>query len=194
MVDVNIVIPIALLVLAFMSLPLLIQFAVRRKVKGRHLCAIIEKGKPLAIKLLKVHKDDFVKDGEDEWILKPSLMKPVDYPIGWPSILSSFQQTVWCSLIMRGSSDPLDWENPPASALSSKEVPAILDPHWLITLVKGVGELGGQAGRTERILAMVAAGASVIALVMMFYLITRLGAVEQAIEALRAVTRGVVTP
>jgi len=187
-VDVNVIIPIILLVIFFMSFPLLLQFYVRSRVRDRHLCTIIEKGKPLSIKLLKVYKDDFVRDKDDEWMLKTNLMKPVDYPIGWPKILAGFQQGVWCSLVMRGRSDPLDWENPPAGALSSKELPVVLDPHWLINLVKGVGE-EGRVSKGEKILAMVAAGASVVALLAVFYVISKLGAIEQAIAALRAITK-----
>ena len=115
-------------------------------------------------------------------------MKLVRYPIGWPSILGAFQQVVTCSLVMRGRSDPLDWENPPAGALSSKELPVVLDPHWLINLVRGVGE-EGKVGRGEKMLGMISAGASIIALLGVFYLISKLGAIEQAIAALRAVAR-----
>jgi len=182
----NVMMPVVLLILVFMSFPLVLQFAIRGKIKGRHLCCIIEKGRPLSIKLLKIYKDDFIKDGSDEWVLKNDLMKLVDYPIGWPRILSSFQQTVWCSLVMRGRSDPLNWQNPPAGALSSKELPAVLDPQWLINLVKGVGE-EGKVGKGERMLMYIAVGASVVAVVMMFYVISRLGTIEQAITALRAV-------
>lgn len=186
MVDINVILPVFMLLIFAMAFPLLLQFYVKSRTKDRHLCAIIEKGKPLTIKLLKISRDDFVRDKGDEWFLKTNLMKPIDYPIGWPKILSSFQQSVWCSLLMRGRSDPLDWENPPAGALSSKELPVVLDPHWLVNLVKGVGE-GVGPSKGEKILAMIAAGASVIALLAVFYLISRVGAIEQAIEALRMV-------
>lgn len=174
------------LVVMLMALPLLIQFNIRGKTKNSHLCVIVEKGKPLSIKLLKFSGDDFVKDGEDGWMLKTNLMKPVAYPIGFPKMLSGFQQAVWCSLVMRGRSDPLDWENPPAGALSSKELPAILDPHWLVSLVKGVGE-ESKTGKYDKPLVMIAAGASVIALLMVFYVISKLGAIEQAVTSLRAI-------
>src|SRR3972149_3014605 len=174
MVSVNVVLPVILLIISIMALPLLLQFYV--------------KGRPLTIKLLKITSDDFVRDKEDQWLLKTSLMKPVDYPIGWPKVLASFQVTVWCSLLMRGRSDPLDWENPPAGALSSKELPVVLDTQWLINLVKGVGA-DTKPNKGERILTMLTAGASVLALLMVFYVISRLGAIERAIDALRAVAR-----
>jgi len=188
MVDVNIVIPAVLLVIFFMSFPLVLQFFVRSRCRGKHLATIIEKGKPMKIKLLKINRDDFVKDGEDEWMLKTNLMKPIDYPIGWPKMLAGFQQSVWCSLLMRGRTDPLNWEDPPAGALSSKELPALLDPHWLINLVKGVGA-DTKVSKGERILAMISAGAGVLAILGVIYVISRLGEIQHSIELLRAIAR-----
>jgi len=188
MVDINLVLPLVLLVVMLMSFPLLIQFYVRKKTKGRHLCAILEKDKPLNFKLLKIVKDDFVVDGADEWILKTQLMKLVRYPIGWPTMLGSFQQIVTCSLLMRGRSDPLDWENPPTGALSSKEIPVVLDPHWLINLVKGVGE-EGRTSRGDKMLMYMSVGISGVVMVMMFYVISKIGSIEQALAALKAVAR-----
>lgn len=188
MVNVNVILPIFLLLFVFMCFPLFLQLFIRRKTKGRHLCAILEKDKPLDFKLLKIHKDDFVRDKSDEWLLKTDLMKLVRYPIMWPATLSGFQQIVTCSLVMRGRSDPLDWENPPAGALSSKELPVVLDPHWLINLVKGVGE-EGKVSRGERMLLFLAVGAGVISLIMIFFVIFKLGGIEQGLNALRALIR-----
>lgn len=188
MVNVNAVLPIVLLIILFMSFPLVLQWWVNSRVRGRHLGFIVEKGRPMTIKLLKIEKDDFVRDKDDSWMLEPNLMKPVDYPIIWPKILSGFQKGIWCSLLMRGRSDPLDWEDPPTGALSSKEVPVILDPHWLINLVKGIGEEGKPA-KGERMLLYLAVGASVLGLVILFYLISRLGGIEQSINALKALVR-----
>jgi len=163
----------AVLIIIFMSVPLLLQWRVRSQTKGRHLCAILEKDKPLQFKLLKIRKDDFISDKEDEWILNTRLMRLVRYPIGWPQLLYPFQQIVGCSLVMRGRTDPLDWESPSTGALSSKEIPAILDPHWLINLVKGVGE-EQKIPKGQLMLSYIAVGASVIAVIMLFYLITRI--------------------
>ena len=66
MVNVNVILPIVLLIFFFMSFPLLLQMIVRRRTQGHHLCAILEKDKPLTIRLLKKRRDDFVKDGKDE--------------------------------------------------------------------------------------------------------------------------------
>lgn len=172
----NAVIPIVLLIVCFMAFPLLVQWYVRRTSSGKHLCAILSKGQPLQFKMLKVVDDDFVKDGADQWTLKDNLMKPVSYPISWPRILDGFRRDVWCSLVMRGRSDPLDWENPPAGALSSKELPVILDPHWLINLVRGVGEGGGRGlGRLERMMIFLAVGLSGICMILLFVVLFRTG-------------------
>ena len=181
MVNINIILPIFMLIISFMCFPLLIQFAIKKRLRGKHLCAIIEKGRPLTIKLLKITKDDFVKDKDDEWVLKPNLMKPVDYPIGWPSILQGFQQTVWCSLLMRGRADPLDWENPPVGALSSKELPVILDPHWMINFVKGAGEGPTQDKNTRMFLLITVAGV-ILNMLLVFYAIYKMGIIERMIS------------
>lgn len=178
----NVVILLIFSIICIMAFPLALQFMVNSRVRGRHLCFIIEKGRPLKAKLLKLIKDDFVEDGKDHWILDQELMKPVDYPLMWPKILAGFQKGVWASLVMRGRVDPLDWENPPVGVLSSKELPAILDPHWLVNLVQGMRE-EGKAPKGERMLLYLAVGASVICLVLLFYVITKIGGIQQALEA-----------
>jgi hypothetical protein len=180
--SVNGILQLVFIVIIIMSFPLALQWWINSRVRGKHLCFIVEKGRPLSIKLLKIIKDDFVKEGKDHWILDNELMKPVDYPIQFPKVLAGFQKGVWASLVMRGRASPLDWENPPAGALSSKEVPAILDPHWLIALVRGVGEEGKPA-KSERMLLYLAVGASVICLVMLFYVISKLGGIQAALDA-----------
>jgi len=179
---VNGILQLVFVVIIIMSFPLALQWWINSRVRGKHLCFIVEKGRPLSIKLLKIIKDDFVKEGKDHWILDSELMKPVDYPIQFPKVLAGFQKGVWSSLVMRGRVDPLNWENPPAGALSSKELPAILDPHWLIALVRGVGEEGKPA-KGERMLLYLAVGASVICLVMLFYVISKLGGIQAALDA-----------
>lgn len=180
--SVNGILQLVFIVIVIMSFPLALQWWINSRVRGKHLCFIVEKGRPLSIKLLKIIKDDFVKEGKDHWILDNELMKPVDYPIQFPKVLAGFQKGVWASLVMRGRASPLDWENPPAGALSSKEVPAILDPHWLIALVRGVGEEGKPA-KSERMLLYLAVGASVICLVMLFYVISKIGGIQAALDA-----------
>ena len=88
-------------------------------------------------------------------------------------MLYPLQQIVACSLVKRGRTDPLDWEDPSTGKMSSKELSEILDPRWMINLVKGVGEEQKPA-KGQLMLTYIAVGASVISVVMLFYLITRL--------------------
>lgn len=180
--SVNVVILLVFVVFCIMAFPTALTFMINSRTRGKHLCVILEKGRPLKPKLLKIIKDDFVQDGKDHWILDKDLMEPVDYPLMWPKILAGFQKGVWCSLVMRGNVSPLDWNNPPVGVLSSKELPAILDPHWLVNLVQGMRE-EGKAPKGERMLLYLAVGASVICLIMLFYVITKIGGIQQALEA-----------
>ena len=175
--SVNAVILLIFVIMCIMAFPTALTFVINSRVRGKHLCFIVEKGRPLRAKLLKIIRDDFVQDGKDHWILDPELMKPVDYPLMWPKILAGFQKGVWSSLVMRGRVDPLDWENPPVGALSSKELPAILDPHWLVALVRGIGE-EGKTVKGEKMLLYITAGGVVICLLMLFYLIRKIGGLE----------------
>ena len=174
LVNVNSVVPIIFLVVIFMSFPLMIQAFVWFRSKGKHLCAILEKGKPLDIRMLQIYKDEFVKDKDDTWILDTTLMKPVDFPIGWPPLLGIFQKRVWCSLVQRGRAEPLDWSNPSISKLSSKELPDILDPHWLKALVKGIEE-GTGGSKRDRIILYLAAGAGTLSLLVSLYIVSKIG-------------------
>ena len=108
MLSVNQILPVIILIILIMAFPLALQFMINAKVRGKHLGFIVEKGKPLTIKLLKIVGDDFVEDGKDTWTLDSKLQKPVDYPTMWPKILAGFQKGVWCSLLMRGRTKPLN--------------------------------------------------------------------------------------
>ena len=171
------------IIICIMAFPLALQFWINSRVRGKHLCFIVEKGRPLTVRLLKVVKDDFVRDGKDLWELNPEKMKPVDYPIQFPKILAGFQKGVWSSLLMRGRADPLDWENPPVGALSSKELSPILDPHWLVNLVQGMKE-EGKSPKGERMLLYITAGGVAILLIMMFFIITKIGGIQAALDGL----------
>ena len=178
-----------LLVVMVMAFPLVVQFYVRFKTKGKMLGAILGKDKPVEFKLLKVIDGEFVKDGPDQWIVETKLIRLVRYPMMWPPIMSMFQQLVPCSLVLRGRSTPLDWEDPTVGSLSSKELPVVLDPHWLISLVKGVGEEGRQ-DKTSRMLTFIAVGASVLGLIVCLYLVMKMGNLQDAVNTLRVVKTG----
>lgn len=157
--------------------PLVLWYAIRRKCKGAMNCGIVERGKPIKFKLLKIKKGEFVEDKEDHWIILDKQVKLMDYPTGimWDMFpMNLFQQTVPTSLYMRGRGDPLDWEDPSSGSISSKELKAILDPHWMKTLVQGVTE-GAAGSKWTKMLLFLAVGLGVICMILLFVLLARGG-------------------
>lgn len=187
MVPLNYVVVGVLFLVFFFAFPLIIQFSIRQVCAGKLLCAILGKEKPLDFKLLKTKtregEGEFVQDGKDKWVIDTTQVKLVKYPIMWPKTLRMFQQIVGCSLYVRGRADPLNWENPATGGLSSKELPAILDPHWLTALVQGVeeGASGGRADRNLRMFTLLAMAGSLLCLVLIFVVMFKLGGIEDAL-------------
>jgi hypothetical protein len=173
----------AILIIILMCFPLVLQAWVRGKVKGRMLAGIIEKGKPLGFKLLKLD-GDMMHDGSDDFLIIDKQVKLVQFPMGWPKILGSFQQTVGCSLYIRGQGEPLDWENPKSKVIDSKELRDILDPYWLRALVKGVIEetQGIKKGGSDRMMIFLSVGCSAICLILLFVVMTKLSALQTAVK------------
>ena len=172
-----------ILLLILMSFPLVLQAWVRGKCKGRILAAIIEKGKPLGFKLLKLD-GDMMHDGGDDFLIRDKQVKLVQYPMGFPKVLGSFQQTISCSLYVRGKGEPLDWEDPQVKTIDSKELRAILDPYWLRALVKGVIEesSGGKKGGSERMMVFLSVGLSAICMILLFVVMTKMSALQAAVK------------
>ena len=176
------------LIVLVLCFPLAFWWTVRRKCAGSMYCGVISKGKPIQFKLLKIREGEFLEDGEDHWIIQDKQVKLTQYPAGWMwemFPMSLFQQTVPTSLYMRGRGDPLDWEEPSSGSISSKELKAILDPNWMKSLVQGVVEGGGGASKRDRMLLFLAVGLGAISLILIFVLLTKLGALEQAIKVVR---------
>jgi hypothetical protein len=178
MVPIGPVIAIVIVVLIVVFFPLIFQFLIIQMCSGRILAVILTKGKDLEFKLLKKIGGEFVEDQGDQWILDPTMQRLVPYPILFGplgKLLKFFQQIVPCSIYMRGRQDPLDWENPAiASLMSSKELAAILDPHWLVALVKGVEQGVAGAGaipKNMKMMLFLAVGASVLAVVLSLVLL-----------------------
>ena len=184
---VNMVIALAILFGFLMIFPLSLQYYIRRVCQGRLLAAILTKDKPLNFKLLKTKtkegEGEFVEDGEDKWKIDTSQVKLVKYPVLFPKALSAFQQIVPCSLYLRGRFEPIDWEDPKA-AVSSKEAKAVLDPHWLAALIKGVEE-GAKPDKALKQLVMMSTAISVIVLLVAFYVLSKVMQLGEAIKLVR---------
>lgn len=190
MIPLNWVVVFVIVFTCIMFFPLILQFTIRQKCSGKLLCAITGKEKPLDFKLLKTEtkegKGEFVRDGKDQWVINPDQVKLVKYPIMWPRILGMFQQIVGCSLYARGRADPLDWKNPVAGALSSKELPAILDPHWLVALVRGVEEgVGGKSDKNIKMYSLLAVAASIMCLLLLFVVMVKVGTIQDGLNSLQ---------
>jgi len=166
-----------------MVFPLAMQGWIRLKTRGRHLAVIIEAGKPLVFRMLRVDGDK-IHDGNDDFLIKDSQTKITDYPIIFPRLLSAFQVPVPASLYKRGTGNPINWEDPSIRTISSKELKAILDPEWMRALVKGVVAESGVAkhSSSERILTFLTLGASAICLVLLFLVMTKISGLEQAVK------------
>jgi hypothetical protein len=189
MVPIGPVIVGVILIVGVLFFPLIIQFIIIQAVSGKILGIILSKGKDLEFKLLKKIGGEFVEDGNDQWILDTKQQRLVPYPMLFgPSkkLFKMFQQVVPCSIYMRGRQDPLDWEDPEVAGLmSSKELAAILDPHWLVALVRGVSEgvSGGQLPKNMKMLLFLAVGASCLCLIMTFVIMYHQGQSDAAMQS-----------
>ena len=175
---VNLIIALAILILFIISLPLIIQFAINSMVRGKLLCAILGKEMPLDFKLLRTKtkegEGEFVDDNKDRFQIDSEQIKLVWYPIMLPKMMHQFQQRVPCSLYLRGRFEPLDWKNPNAGT-SSKEIKAVLDPHWLVNLIEGAKEGAPSSGmpKNMRLILMIVASMVIIGVLAVIYMATK---------------------
>lgn len=185
MVPTGLFVVVVWLILILTAGPLVLQWAIRIKATHAVLAAIIDKGKPVDFKLLKIIDGEWIEDKKDRWLIVTEQCKLARYPTIFPKFLYSFTQIVPCELVMRGKAEPIDWENPDATVLSSKELPAILDPHWMVALVRGIedsGVLGNEKGSKRfALLAFAAAG---MCLVLIFVIMYRLNSLSAQVAAL----------
>lgn len=165
--------------------PLILQAAIRMKASHAVLAAIIERGRPIEFKLLKIIQGERLKDADDEWIVVTDRCRIATYPTFLPKIFAAFTQIVPCQLVLRGRADPLDWESPEAGVMSSKELPAILDPHWMVNLVRGVDE-GTAMGFDKKSKQMIflAVGASCICIIFVLVVLYKLNVTSSQIAEL----------
>ena len=160
--------------------PVVVFFWMRIKVNGKILCWILGEDRSAKSKLCKV-AGDYVLIGGDKYLIDSDTVRLVRYPTGWPVWL---QQTVPVCLYNEGNADPIDWITQQPKGRSAKELAAILDPEWLKAIVRGTKESSSQAiPNGFKTMLMVAAGAAVVGLVVMFYLLSKIAALETVIKA-----------
>lgn len=172
-----------ILVVFVIMMPLLIQTWISLKSRGRMMCIFVGGGKPVDFKLIKPD-GDLLHYGEHDYIIVGKQIKHVWYPLVWPKILGMFQQSIDCSLYKVGAGQPLDWEDPTLKVIDSRELKAILDPHWLRALVRGVVEetQGGKKGGSERMMVFLSVGISAVCLILLFVVMTKISALQTAVK------------
>jgi len=172
----------AVLMLIFVaSGPVIFFFITRARVAGKLLCWILEEDRSARQRLLKV-KGNFIQMEQERYFVNPDSVRFVRYPASWPVWM---QQTVPCSLYKRGEGNPLDWNTlAPIGPASAVELGTVLDPEWIKLVVKGTSEIGKTGGNRERLLLIIAIGASGLTLLLTFYLVSKMGAIESIVRSM----------
>lgn len=187
MVSLGVVIPIVMFLVMFLFFPIVLMAVIWQRTHGRLMAVMIIKGKPLKFKMLKIVEGEFIKDGTDQWPIMEKYVKIVDYPTMFPGILGFVQRKVPAMLVAPGRTEPLDWENPAQGVMSSKELSAILSPHWLRALVLGTVEVSG-GGKTDKnlkvfvLLSMAMAG---ICMILLFIVLYKFGQVQTVLNIIQ---------
>jgi hypothetical protein len=191
LVPLNFVISGVVLLALIMFFPFIMLAVVYQLTNGKMLCGIVSKGKPLKFRMLKLIDGEFVKEGNDKWFIREKQVKLVNYPIMFPKVLGFMTRVVPCELVTPGRAEPLDWQDPTKGVMSSKELDAVLDPHWLRGFVLGVVNEsgGGKSDKQMRMFTMLAVALGAICMVLLFVLMTRLNQTNAAIKALQSLLK-----
>ncbi len=159
--------------------PILLFFVNRMRVAGKILCVILDEDRSVRTRLVKV-EGDYLNVGENRYIVNPDAVRLMRYPAGWPIWL---QQIVPTCLYKVEEAEALDWNTQLPIVNSSSALSAVMEPHWLKLIVKGTKE-GGEGGLASgsKLLIVVGLGVSVLVLVLMFYVISRLISIESLVS------------
>lgn len=189
MVPVNVVITIAVLIVVLMFFPFIFLALIHQMTSGKMLCGIVSKGKPLRFKMKKIVDGEFVQEDKDQWFIREPQVKLVNYPIMFPKFLGFLQRIVPCELVTPGRSEPLDWEDPGRGIMSSTELEAVLDPHWLRALVQGAVEGGGKSDKQQRMFTLLAMALSGICMILLFVVMYKVGALQSSLTYLQSLLK-----
>ena len=159
--------------------PLILFFISRTRVAGRILCIVLEEDRSVKTRLVKV-EGDYLNIGENRYLINPDAIRLMRYPAGWPIWL---QQIVPTCLYRVEEAQALDWNSQQPITDSSSALSAVMEPHWLKLIVRGTKEGGSNLTGGSRVLTVVGIGASVLGLVLIFYLISRIGALETIVKS-----------
>ena len=164
-------------VLFCVVIPVFIFFWNQNRTAGKVLAFILEEDKSVKISLYSI-RGDFVLVGDEGYYIFPDRVRLTRYPGGWPTML---QQIVPVVLYNRGDAEPLDWNKLIKRTVSATEVGSAMEPEWLKNIVRGARE-GSKGDKTQRVFLMVSIGISVICLLLLFYMLSRFGGLEQLIK------------
>ena len=159
--------------------PMALFFIYRVRVAGRILCIILEEDKSVRNRLVKV-EGNYLTIGDSRYLVDPDTVRLMRYPSGWPVWL---QQIVPTCLYRSDEAHPLDWNTQAPVQDSASALAAVMEPEWLKLIVRGTREGAESVGGSgSRIITILGIGVSVVTLVMMFYVISRLAAVETLVR------------
>ena len=169
------------LILLWMVLagPLVLFFIYRVRVAGRILCVILEQDRSVKTRLIKV-EGDFLDIDDGQYLVNPDAVRLMRYPSGWPVWL---QQIVPTCLYRKDEVEPLDWNTQVPITSSASALAAVMEPEWIKLIVSGTKEGSSSLTGGRKVLTMIGLGASIVSLVMAFYIITKLGAIETLVKS-----------
>lgn len=167
--------------LFMMTVVVVAFFWVRARTSGKLLCVMLESDRT-ARQYLKKVQGSFVRFPDSNYLVVGDSIRFVRYPTNWPPFL---QQTIPSALYNRGDTQPLSWTSAQHQGMSANELAAVLEPEWMRAIVKGT-QASGTQGRLQTMMPMLTLMASALALVLIFYIISRLGALESAVTSIQA--------
>jgi len=160
-------------------LPMAAFFWMRSRTAGRMLCWLMDDDRSAKQKLVKVNGDFVIMDDE-QYLVHPDAVRLIRYPTGWPNFM---QQVMPCALYSRGNAEPINWNTAVPTHLSSMELGSILDPNWMRLIVKGTKDQGGTPA--NRMITFAGLGLGAISVVMLFYVVSKMGTLQGAVTALQ---------
>ena len=159
-------------------LPVAAFFWMRSRTSGKMLCWMMDDDRSAKQKIVKV-TGDFVEMDDERYIVNAEAVRLIRYTTGWPNFM---QQVMPCALYSRGNANPIDWNDAKPTSLSSMELGSILDPNWMRLIVRGTKEQGVTSG--NRLITFASLGLGAVSVVVMFYIVTKLGTLEGVVAEL----------
>jgi len=162
------------------GMPVFVYAFVKLRVIGKMGCIFLEKDKSLNFKLHKV-KGRTIELADETYGVNPSRIRIMRFPIGWPAL---FQQSIPVQLYQREDYhpldmvDPVDWVHLKDGKDSAIMVKSSQEPALFKRLVEGTEEGGSKLSKTSKLIPMLTLGCAALVLLIMFYLISKIGVLE----------------